>query len=71
LSEIDRAGDILVLGLWGGVIYAIAMVWTTCALIDRWRGPYDKIRTGKGSVMAALVLSALWPVVLVYLYLLT
>ncbi|KAH7329431.1 hypothetical protein B0I35DRAFT_474036 [Stachybotrys elegans] len=41
----------------------------TCVLIDRWKGPHDKIRQGGGSVLVAFVLSAAWPVVMTYLFL--
>lgn len=67
LSPQDRFADILMAGLWAGALYAIVMIWTTCALIDRWRGPSDKIRTGPGSVVAALALSTAWPVVMLYM----
>ncbi|KAH8716532.1 hypothetical protein HC256_005295 [Beauveria bassiana] len=65
----DRFADIIMAALWAGSLYAILMIWTTCALIDRWRGPSDKIRTGPGSVFAAFVLSTAWPVVMVYILL--
>ncbi|KAJ6788991.1 hypothetical protein PWT90_02587 [Aphanocladium album] len=67
LSPQDRFADILTAGLWAGALYAIVMIWTTCALIDRWRGPMDKIRTGPGAVFGALILSTAWPVVMLYL----
>ncbi len=67
LSPQDRFADILMAVLIAGSLYAILMIWTTCALIDRWRGPTDKIRTGPGSVFVALVLSTAWPVVMVYI----
>ena len=67
LSPQDRFANILLLGLWGGAIYAMAMIWTTCQLIDRWKGPTDRIRVGASSAFGALVLSAMWPVVLLYL----
>lgn len=67
LSPTDRFGDLLVVIIWGLVIYAIAMIFTTCALVDRWKGPADKIRVGGGSVLVALMLSTAWPVVMAYL----
>lgn len=67
LSPQDRFADILMAGLWAGALYVVVMIWTTCALIDRWRGPNDKIRTGPGSVFAALIMSTAWPVVMLYL----
>ena len=63
----DRSAFIMVGIMWALVFYACAMIWTTCALIDRWRGPFDRIGTGKSSVLAALVLSTAWPVVLGYM----
>lgn len=67
LSPTDRTADFILVALWGGAIYAMAMIFSTCALVDRWRGPLDKHRTGPGSIMAALVMSTAWPVVLTYL----
>lgn len=67
LSAPDAAADIMVAVIWASVLYACAMIWSTCALVDRWKGPTDKIRVGGGSVLAALVLSTAWPVVMGYL----
>ncbi|XWW97523.1 hypothetical protein V2A60_005507 [Cordyceps javanica] len=67
LSPQDRFADILVGILWACSLYAVVMIWTTCALIDRWRGPSDKIPTGPGSVFAAIILSTAWPVVMLYI----
>ena len=69
LSVTDAAADITLIIIWGLVAYACAMIWTSCALIDRWKGPADKIRVGGPSVLAAVLLSAVWPVVLMYLLL--
>lgn len=66
-ADFDRVGAIMVGAIWGIVFYALAMIWTTCALVDRWRGPNDKIRVERSSVLAALVLSAVWPAVVLYL----
>ncbi|KAK3190928.1 hypothetical protein K4F52_002876 [Lecanicillium sp. MT-2017a] len=44
LSPQDRFADILMFALWGGAIYVIVMIWTTCRLVDRWKGPNDRIR---------------------------
>lgn len=67
LSAPDAFADMLLLGLWAGAIYGIGMIWTTCALIDRWRGPRDNVRVSGASALVATVLSAVWPVVLLYL----
>lgn len=67
LSEQDRTADIIMAVVWVLVLYACAIIFSTCALIDRWKGPTDKIRVGGGSVVAAAVLSTAWPVVLLYL----
>lgn len=69
IAPYDRASSIMLAAIWGMTFYACAMIWTTCALIDRWRGPFDKIRTGKSSIAAAAILSTMWPVVLAYLML--
>ncbi|KAI6778864.1 uncharacterized protein J7T54_000520 [Emericellopsis cladophorae] len=71
LAPYDRDASIILGATWGIVFYIIAMIWSTCALIDRWKGPNDKIRTGKSSVVAALVLSTMWPVVVAYMMLAT
>ncbi|PNP54061.1 hypothetical protein THARTR1_05268 [Trichoderma harzianum] len=67
LTPSDRTADIILGVTWLLVIYAMVMVWTTCALVDRWKGPQDRIRVGGGRVMMALVMSAAWPAVVVYL----
>lgn len=63
----DRNAFIMLGIIWALVFYACAMIYTTCALIDRWKGPGDKIRTGRSSVFAALMLSTGWPVVMAYM----
>lgn len=67
LSHSDRRADIILGVTWLLVIYAIVMLWTTLALVDRWKGPQDRIRVGGGRVLMALVMSAAWPAVVVYL----
>ncbi|KAH8738171.1 hypothetical protein BGZ61DRAFT_583144 [Ilyonectria robusta] len=66
-SPEDRASGIKLIIFWVSTLYVCAMIFSTCALVDRWKGPYDRIRTGAGSVMAALLLSTAWPVVMAYL----
>jgi hypothetical protein len=53
--------------LWLGAFYGIAMIWSTTALVDRWRGPLGNRSIGFASVIAAILISTAWPVVLVYL----
>lgn len=69
LAPYDRNSVIMLAAIWGIAFYGCAMIWTTCALIDRWRGPFDKIRTGKSSIVAAGFLSTMWPLVVAYLML--
>ncbi|KAF5007107.1 hypothetical protein FDECE_6538 [Fusarium decemcellulare] len=67
LSPEDR-GSAIKLGIfWAASLYGCAMIFSTCALIDRWKGPYDRIRTTPGSVFGAVLLSTAWPVVMAYL----
>lgn len=67
LAPQDRFSDLLVPIIWAAAFYAMAMIWSTLALVDRWKGPTDKIRVGGSSVMVAIAASTAWPVVLVYL----
>lgn len=67
LADYDRASNIRLAVIFAISFYGMAMIWAALALIDRWRGPYDKIRTTKGSLVAAMVLSTAWPVVLAYI----
>lgn len=63
----DQFAGILLGLIWAGSAYAIAMIWTTLALIDRWRGPQDKFRTETSSVLTAFLLSTMWPIVMAYM----
>ena len=47
--------------------YGMAMIWSTCALVDRWRGPNGTRSVGFASVLAGIIISTAWPVVLIYL----
>lgn len=67
LSPQDAFADMLLMGFWLGSIYGIGWIFTTCALVDRWKGPMDRIRVGGGSVLGAVMISAVWPVVMLYL----
>lgn len=63
----DAHAELVLLILWLSSIYAMAMIWSTCALADRWRGPRGKNSVGLGGTLSAVLLSTAWPVVLVYL----
>ena len=56
-------GLLVLLAVWG-----IAMIWSMCLLVDRWRGPVGNRAVGLGSVVAAFVLSLFWPIVFAYLF---
>ncbi len=67
ISKPDAFGELVLAIAWLGSCYAIAMIFTTVKLIDRWRGPRDDNPTGFGSVLGALILSIAWPLVLIIL----
>ncbi|KAF4456400.1 hypothetical protein F53441_1470 [Fusarium austroafricanum] len=69
LSPEDRHSDMWLGIFWAASLYACAMIFSTCALIDRWKGPYDRVRMSGGNVLVALLLSTAWPVVMVYMIL--
>ncbi|KAJ9144048.1 hypothetical protein NKR23_g6189 [Pleurostoma richardsiae] len=59
---------ITILGIaWLCSAYGIGMIWTVMALIDRWRGPHGDRPISFATVVAALLLSAAWPLVLIAL----
>lgn len=53
--------------LWLGAIQGIFMILATTLLVDRWRGPQGTSKVGFVSVMAAIILSAAWPVIFLYM----
>jgi len=65
----DRFAEVFLAVAWLGALYAIAMIFCTCTLVDRWRGPNGTRSISAASVLAALLLSAAWPAVFVYLLL--
>jgi hypothetical protein len=67
ISAPDAFGELVLALMWLGSCYGIAMIFTTVKLIDRWRGPRDDNPTSLGSVLAAILLSVAWPVVLLAL----
>lgn len=67
IGAADAHNELVLLILWIASVYAMAMIWSTCALTDRWRGPRGKNSVGLGGALSAVLLSTAWPVVLVYL----
>lgn len=65
ISPTDKRADLILGLLWGGAAYVMGMLWTVLALIDRWRGRHSTGRIGLFSVVAAFVLAAAWPLVMV------
>lgn len=63
----DRFAEAFLGIAWVSAIYAMVMIFTTCALVDRWRGPNGTRSVGAASVLAALLMSTAWPLVLLYL----
>ncbi|CZR55758.1 uncharacterized protein PAC_05646 [Phialocephala subalpina] len=67
ISAPDAVNEKILAFLWLGSAYAIAMIWSTVLLCDRWGGPHGGRRVGLGSVLAAILLSTAWPIVFLYL----
>jgi hypothetical protein len=68
ISPGEHANELRLAIFWISCFYVIAMIWSTTLLVDRWRGPHgDNRNVGFTSVLAAILLSAAWPVVFVYL----
>lgn len=65
VSPSDQLADTILGVAWLGSFYAVGMIWTTLSLIDRWRGPHGDGEINFFSVVAALLLSAPWPAVLI------
>lgn len=63
----DRLAEMILGVAWLGAFYGMAMIFCTCALVDRWRGPHGDRSISGISVLAALLMSAAWPLVAVYL----
>jgi len=66
-SPTDLFAAYVLVTVWGCVLYVCAMIFTTCALIDRWMGPNLDKPVNLFSVIAAFLLSSAWPAVLVLL----
>lgn len=63
----NRSAELVLLILWAGAFWVMAMIWFTAALADRWRGPHGTSKVGFAGVIGALLCSAAWPLVAVYL----
>ncbi|KAH8890299.1 hypothetical protein GQ53DRAFT_183785 [Thozetella sp. PMI_491] len=67
ISPADRFSE-MVLGIaWLGSLYGIAMIYCAVTLLTRWAGPNGERGFNFFSIIAAFVVSAGWPVVLIYL----
>lgn len=64
VSAQDALADTILGLLWVGVVYIFGMIWTTLALIDRWRGPHGNGEINFLAVIAAVLLAVPWPAVL-------
>lgn len=53
--------------MWAASFYVMLMIWSTTLLADRWRGPKGDKRISGASVLAAIIMSTAWPVVVGYL----
>ncbi|TVY82527.1 hypothetical protein LSUE1_G004563 [Lachnellula suecica] len=68
ISPEERGTEVRIAILWASSFYVFAMIFYTCALADRWRGPHGRSPIGFAGVVGALVCSAAWPLVAVYLF---
>jgi hypothetical protein len=67
IGAADAINEKILLIMWIGSIYGIAMIASTVMLVDHWRGPKGERSIGFASVVAGVVLSTAWPLVFVYL----
>jgi hypothetical protein len=65
----DAMNEKILLIMWIGSVYGIAMIASTVLLCERWGGPHGGRKVGLGSVLAAIMLSSAWPLVFLYLIL--
>ncbi|KAL2270686.1 hypothetical protein VTJ83DRAFT_57 [Remersonia thermophila] len=63
LADFDKFNDMVMLVAWAGSLYAIGMIWCTVGLLRRWNSDRD---LNLMSVLAAILISTGWPVVLIY-----
>jgi hypothetical protein len=67
IGAADAINEKILLILWIGSVYGIAMIASTVMLVDHWRGPKGERSIGFASVVAGVILSTAWPLVFVYL----
>ncbi len=67
LSPGDALNDVILAILWAGSVYLIGMIFCTVKLVDRWRGKREEHSTSFGSVLGAMIMSLVWPLVLIVL----
>jgi hypothetical protein len=67
ISPEDAVNEKILLIIWIGAIYGIAMVTSAVLLCDRWGGPHGGRKLGLGSLLAAILISTAWPLVFLYL----
>ena len=53
--------------LWLGSLYGMAMIWCTVTLVDHWQGPQRGQKTSFALLLAAMLMSTVWPIVILYL----
>lgn len=66
LSPQDRLADIILGAVWLGSAYGVGMIWCAVGLLTRWSGKGGERSVNLFSVLAAFLLSAGWPVILLY-----
>lgn len=64
----DRANTVLLGVIWLCSAYGVGMVWCAVGLLRRWAGRDGEKGAGLASLLAALLLSSGWPVVVLYCY---
>lgn len=63
-SSQDGLADMILGLIWLGTFYVIGIIFTSLALIDRWRGPYGDGKIDYIAVLSAIGMACAWPVVL-------
>lgn len=66
VSSADAFNTLQMAGIVAACMYVMAMIGTTCALIDRW-GMDRKASIGFSSVLGAFLIATMWPIVVLYL----
>ncbi|AEO68485.1 uncharacterized protein THITE_2145626 [Thermothielavioides terrestris NRRL 8126] len=66
LSPFDRENDIILGVIWASCFYAFGMIWCAVTLLRRWAGRNGERGINIFSILAALLLSTGWPVILLY-----